>query len=47
MLKLFFSDDLPEKRIENIRAMRKRQERKLAQLRSLGAVENTGPKALA
>jgi DNA-binding PadR family transcriptional regulator len=44
MLKLFFSDDLPEKRIENIRAMRKRQERKLAQLRSLGAVENTGPK---
>ena len=35
MLKLFFSDSLPEERIANIRAMRERQERKLAQLRAL------------
>jgi PadR family transcriptional regulator, regulatory protein AphA len=35
MLKLFFSDSLPEQRIANIRAMRERQERKLAQLRAL------------
>jgi DNA-binding PadR family transcriptional regulator len=35
MLKLFFSDSLPERRIANIRAMRERQERKLAQLRAL------------
>jgi DNA-binding PadR family transcriptional regulator len=35
MLKLFFSDALPERRVENIRAMRIRQERKLAQLRTL------------
>ena len=33
MLKLFFSDSLPERRVENIRAMRTRQEQKLAQLR--------------
>lgn len=44
MLKLFFSDNLPEQRIENIRAMRIRQERKLAQLRALGEVESKGPK---
>ena len=37
MLKLFFSDALPERRVENIRAMRLRQERKLAQLRELEA----------
>src|ERR1700726_4274166 len=30
MLKLFFSDSLPERRIENIRAMRARDERPLA-----------------
>jgi DNA-binding PadR family transcriptional regulator len=35
MLKLFFSDALPELRIENIRAMRERHERKLAQLRAI------------
>jgi PadR family transcriptional regulator, regulatory protein AphA len=35
MLKLFFSDSLPERRLENIRAMRAVQERKLAQLRAL------------
>ncbi len=38
MLKLFFSDALPERRIENIRAMRVRQERKLAQLRELESI---------
>jgi DNA-binding PadR family transcriptional regulator len=37
MLKLFFSDVLPTRRVENIRAMRVRQERKLAQLRQLDA----------
>src|SRR5260370_4639263 len=31
MLKLFFSDSLPERRIENIPAMRERHERQLAQ----------------
>src|SRR5205085_5797907 len=35
MLKLFFSDVSPERRIENVRAMRLRQERKLAQLRAI------------
>jgi PadR family transcriptional regulator, regulatory protein AphA len=35
MLKLFFSDVLPEQRVENIRAMRLRMERKLAQLLEL------------
>jgi DNA-binding PadR family transcriptional regulator len=35
MLKLFFSDSLPEQRMANIRAMRERQERKLAQLRAI------------
>lgn len=35
MLKLFFSDSVPERRIANIRAMRERQERKLAQLRAI------------
>ena len=34
MLKLFFSDSLPERRIANIRAMREREERALAQLRA-------------
>jgi DNA-binding PadR family transcriptional regulator len=35
MLKLFFSDLLPERRIENIRAMREVHERKLASLRAI------------
>jgi DNA-binding PadR family transcriptional regulator len=35
MLKLFFSDLLPERRIENIRAMREVHERKLAVLRGI------------
>jgi DNA-binding PadR family transcriptional regulator len=35
MLKLFFSDALPEVRIDNIRAMREQAERKLAQLRAV------------
>jgi PadR family transcriptional regulator AphA len=37
MLKLFFSDVLPTRRVDNIQAMRVRQERKLAQLRQLDA----------
>lgn len=47
MLKLFFSDVVsPERRIDNIRAMRERMERKLAQLRTLEAKAGkmrTGP----
>ena len=43
MLKLFFSDSLPERRIENIRAMRTRQERKLAQLRAIEPHAKEGP----
>jgi DNA-binding PadR family transcriptional regulator len=35
MLKLFFSDSLPERRIENLRLMRERHERKLAALEAL------------
>jgi hypothetical protein len=35
MLKLFFSDVVPEQRIENIRAMRAVHERKLAVLRGI------------
>jgi DNA-binding PadR family transcriptional regulator len=35
MLKLFFSDSLPERRLQNIRAMRELQERKLSQLRAI------------
>jgi DNA-binding PadR family transcriptional regulator len=35
MLKLFFSDSLPEQRAQNIRAMRERHERKLSQLQAL------------
>ncbi len=47
MLKLFFSDSLPERRIENLRAMRKRHERKLAELSVLAekaAEMHTGPR---
>jgi PadR family transcriptional regulator AphA len=43
MLKLFFSDCLPGRRIENIRAMRQRQERKLAQLRAIVPLAQHGP----
>ncbi|HUO70136.1 MAG TPA: PadR family transcriptional regulator [Solirubrobacteraceae bacterium] len=43
MLKLFFSDCAPERRIENIRAMRERQERKLAQLREIEPIAQRGP----
>ncbi|MGN6168349.1 MAG: PadR family transcriptional regulator [Solirubrobacteraceae bacterium] len=35
MLKLFFSDSFQERRVENIRAMRERHQRKLAQLQAL------------
>ena len=44
MLKLFFSDSLPERRIEIIRAMRERSERKLAHLRSIEPHASKGPK---
>jgi DNA-binding PadR family transcriptional regulator len=43
MLKLFFSDSLPERRIEIVRAIRTRQERKLAQLRSIEPFASKGP----
>jgi PadR family transcriptional regulator AphA len=43
MLKLFFSDALPERRIENIRAIRERQQRKLAQLRAIEPHASEGP----
>ena len=33
--RLFFSDSLPERRLENIRAMRALQERKLSQLHAI------------
>jgi DNA-binding PadR family transcriptional regulator len=42
MLKLFFSDCLPERRLANLRAMRLRNELKLAQLRTLEAVAEHG-----
>ena len=35
MLKLFFSDSLPDQQLENIRAIRALQERKLSQLRAI------------
>jgi DNA-binding PadR family transcriptional regulator len=43
MLKLFFSDSLPERRIPNLEAMRVRNERKLAALRALEAHASQGP----
>jgi DNA-binding PadR family transcriptional regulator len=43
MLKLFFSDSLPERRIDIVRAMRVRQERKLAQLRAIEPFAKKGP----
>jgi hypothetical protein len=43
MLKLFFSDSLPERRIEIIRAIRTRGERDLAHLRSIETHASKGP----
>jgi DNA-binding PadR family transcriptional regulator len=43
MLKLFFSDSLPEQRIEIIRAIRARGERDLAHLRSIEPHASKGP----
>ena len=43
MLKLFFSDSLPERRIDIVRAMREREERALAQLRSIEPHASQGP----
>jgi PadR family transcriptional regulator AphA len=44
MLKLFFSDaGEPQWRIENVRAMRERHERKLAQLQAIEAMASEGP----
>jgi DNA-binding PadR family transcriptional regulator len=44
MLKLFFSDALPEHRVQNIRAMRERHQRKLAQLQALKPHAADGPR---
>jgi hypothetical protein len=44
MLKLFFSDSAPEARIEIVRAMRTREERALAHLRSIEPHAREGPK---
>jgi len=43
MLKLFFSDSLPERRIEIVRAIRERGERDLAHLRSIEPHASRGP----
>jgi DNA-binding PadR family transcriptional regulator len=43
MLKLFLSDSFPERRIDIVRAIRAREERTLAQLRSLEPHASTGP----
>jgi len=43
MLKLFFSDALPERRIANIEAMKARQESKLEQLLALESHAGDGP----
>jgi DNA-binding PadR family transcriptional regulator len=47
MLKLFFSDSLPERRLETIRAMRALQQRKLSQLHAIeqrAAQMHAGPR---
>lgn len=44
MLKLFFSDSLPERRIEIVRAIRAREERDLEHLRSIEPHAALGPK---
>src|SRR5579859_2309484 len=43
MLKLFFSDALPARRIENIRTMRAVHERKLATLQAIEPIAAEGP----
>lgn len=43
LLRLFFSEAHPEQRIEIVRAIRERMERKLAQLEVLGTPTKTGP----
>jgi PadR family transcriptional regulator, regulatory protein AphA len=43
MLKLFLSDSLPERRIDIVRAMRTREERALAHLRSIEPHASRGP----
>src|SRR2546423_1688820 len=43
MLKLFLSDSLPERRIDIVRAMRVREERALAHLRSIEPHASQGP----
>jgi DNA-binding PadR family transcriptional regulator len=43
MLKLFFSDSLPERRLEIVRAIRTREERDLAHLRSIEPHASKGP----
>jgi DNA-binding PadR family transcriptional regulator len=43
MLKLFFSDSLPEQRIAIVRALRERNERKLAELRAIEPHAAKGP----
>jgi DNA-binding PadR family transcriptional regulator len=43
MLKLFFSDSLPGRRIEIIRAIRAREERSLAHMRSIEPHASKGP----
>ena len=43
MLKLFFSDSLPEQRIEIVRAIRAREERSLSHLRSIEPHASEGP----
>lgn len=42
MLKLFFSDTAPERRIEHVRAMRALHQRKLAQLRAIEPAASMG-----
>jgi PadR family transcriptional regulator AphA len=43
MLRLFFSDSAPERRIDIVRAMRTREERALAHLRSIEPHASQGP----
>ena len=43
MLKLFFSDSVPDRRIDIVRAMRAREERSLAHLRSIEPHASQGP----
>jgi DNA-binding PadR family transcriptional regulator len=43
LLKLFFSDNLPERRLETVRAMRAVHERKLERLRAIEPFAKQGP----